>query len=133
MRLAIPTVIAQLVNMLLQHRGSHPHRPHRGHRQPRADRRGRVHADHCDRDGVRGAGRLPAAPRASIAMGAATATRPKSCWAAAFAANRDFADADGVLLLFGHEFLLAFGASENTIEYADNYLNIYAFGTLFGS
>ena len=36
-----------------------------------------------------------------------------------------------MLLLFGHEFLLAFGASENTIEYADNYLNIYAFGTLF--
>ena len=36
-----------------------------------------------------------------------------------------------VLLLFGHNFLLAFGASENTIEYADSYLNIYALGTLF--
>ena len=36
-----------------------------------------------------------------------------------------------MLLLFGHNFLLAFGASENTIEYADRYLNIYALGTLF--
>jgi len=36
-----------------------------------------------------------------------------------------------VLLLFGENLLLAFGASENTIEYAVSYLNIYAFGTLF--
>ena len=36
-----------------------------------------------------------------------------------------------VLLLFGENLLLAFGASENTIEYAVSYLNIYALGTLF--
>ena len=36
-----------------------------------------------------------------------------------------------VLLLFGENLLLAFGASENTISYAASYLNIYAFGTLF--
>ena len=37
-----------------------------------------------------------------------------------------------VILLFGNRtFLLAFGASENTIEYAVNYMNIYAVGTIF--
>ncbi len=36
-----------------------------------------------------------------------------------------------VLLIFGEDLLLAFGASENTIGYASSYLNIYAFGTLF--
>lgn len=36
-----------------------------------------------------------------------------------------------VLLLFGEKMLLAFGASENTIGYATDYLNIYAVGTVF--
>jgi len=36
-----------------------------------------------------------------------------------------------ILLIFGRDLLLAFGASENTIEYAASYLGIYAFGTLF--
>ena len=36
-----------------------------------------------------------------------------------------------VLLTFGRRILLAFGASENTIEYACEYLNIYAIGTIF--
>ncbi len=36
-----------------------------------------------------------------------------------------------VLLLWNRDFLLAFGASENTIEYAVDYMNIYAVGTLF--
>lgn len=36
-----------------------------------------------------------------------------------------------VLLIFGEDLLLAFGSSENTIGYASSYLNIYAFGTLF--
>lgn len=36
-----------------------------------------------------------------------------------------------VLLLGNRTFLLAFGASENTIEYAVNYMNIYAVGTIF--
>ena len=34
-------------------------------------------------------------------------------------------------MLFGENLLSAFGASENTIEYAVSYLNIYALGTLF--
>ncbi|MDO5411628.1 MAG: MATE family efflux transporter [Lachnospiraceae bacterium] len=36
-----------------------------------------------------------------------------------------------VLLLWNRDFLLAFGASENTIEYAVSYMNIYAVGTIF--
>lgn len=35
-----------------------------------------------------------------------------------------------VLLLFNRPLLVAFGASENTIEYAVSYMNIYALGTI---
>ncbi len=36
-----------------------------------------------------------------------------------------------ILLRWDRDFLLAFGASENTIEYAVGYMDIYAMGTLF--
>ena len=36
-----------------------------------------------------------------------------------------------ILLIWGKDLLLAFGASENTISYAVDYMNVYAFGTLF--
>ena len=36
-----------------------------------------------------------------------------------------------VLLLWNRDFLMSFGASENTIEYGVNYMNIYAIGTIF--
>lgn len=36
-----------------------------------------------------------------------------------------------ILLIFNRQFLMAFGASENTIEYGVNYMNIYAIGTIF--
>lgn len=36
-----------------------------------------------------------------------------------------------VLLVWNRELLLAFGASENTIEYATSYMRIYAIGTIF--
>ena len=36
-----------------------------------------------------------------------------------------------LILIFNRPLLLAFGASENTIEYASSYLSVYAFGTLF--
>lgn len=36
-----------------------------------------------------------------------------------------------VLLIWNRELLLAFGASENTIEYATSYMSIYAIGTIF--
>lgn len=36
-----------------------------------------------------------------------------------------------VLLIWNRDFLMAFGASENTIEYGVSYMNIYALGTVF--
>ena len=36
-----------------------------------------------------------------------------------------------ILLLFNRDFLMLFGASENTIGYATAYMNIYAVGTIF--
>ncbi len=36
-----------------------------------------------------------------------------------------------ILLVFNKDILLAFGASENTIDYANSYMNIYAVGTIF--
>lgn len=36
-----------------------------------------------------------------------------------------------VVLLFGEKLLMVFGASENTISYALDYINIYAIGTIF--
>ena len=36
-----------------------------------------------------------------------------------------------VLLIWNRDLLMAFGASENTIEYAVYYMNIYAIGTIF--
>ena len=36
-----------------------------------------------------------------------------------------------VLLIWNRDFLMAFGASENTIGYAVDYMNIYALGTIF--
>ena len=36
-----------------------------------------------------------------------------------------------VLLIWNRDFLMAFGASENTIEYGVDYMNIYALGTIF--
>ena len=36
-----------------------------------------------------------------------------------------------VLLIFNEDLLLAFGASENTIGYATEYMNVYALGTIF--
>ena len=36
-----------------------------------------------------------------------------------------------VLLIWNRDFLMAFGASKNTIEYGVSYMNIYALGTIF--
>jgi putative MATE family efflux protein len=36
-----------------------------------------------------------------------------------------------VLLIWNKDFLLAFGASENTIKYATEYMSVYAIGTIF--
>lgn len=36
-----------------------------------------------------------------------------------------------IVLLFNRQILLLFGASENTIEYASSYMSVYAIGTIF--
>lgn len=36
-----------------------------------------------------------------------------------------------VLLIWNRDFLMAFGASENTVEYGVSYMNLYALGTIF--
>ena len=36
-----------------------------------------------------------------------------------------------ILLIWNRDFLMAFGASENTVEYGVSYMNLYALGTIF--
>ena len=131
-RLAVPTVIAQLVNMLYNI----------------VDR---IYIGHIAEIGslaLTGVGVcMPiimivtafaalvasgSAPRASIALGRGDHDTAEKLLGGSFSLQIAISLLlMAVLLLFGHNFLLAFGASENTIEYADSYLNIYALGTLF--
>ncbi|MBQ6951360.1 MAG: MATE family efflux transporter [Clostridia bacterium] len=131
-RLSIPTVVAQLVNMLYNI----------------VDR---IYIGHMPGDGslaLTGVGVcMPlimlvsafaalvssgGAPRASIFMG------KKDCPSAEKTMGNCFslqvcisAVLTAVLLLWNKPLLLAFGASENTIGYAADYMGIYAMGTLF--
>ena len=131
-RLAIPTVIAQLVNMLYNI----------------VDR---IYIGHIPEVGslaLTGVGVcLPiilivsafacftasgGAPRASIYMGRDDMDSAEKTLGGCFALQIGISVVlTAVLLLWGREALLAFGASENTIDYAADYLHIYAFGTLF--
>ena len=132
MRLAVPTVIAQLVNMLYNI----------------VDR---IYIGHMPGDGslaLTGVGVcMPiimivtafaaliasgGAPRASIALGRGDRDTAERLLGNCFTLQIFISLTLTVILrLFGRGFLLAFGASENTIEYAVSYLNIYAIGTLF--
>lgn len=132
LKLAIPTVTAQLINMLYNI----------------VDR---VFIGHMPGDGdlaltgigicfplimlisafavlVSGGG----APRASIAMGRGDPEEAErilgSCLTLQICISILLTAA---LLLWNRDFLLAFGGSENTIEYAVSYMNVYAVGTLF--
>lgn len=72
------------------------------------------------------------APRASIFMGkgdhASAEKTLGNCFTAQIVIS---AVLTAVLLLWNRDFLMAFGASENTIEYGVSYMNIYSIGTLF--
>ena len=72
------------------------------------------------------------APRASIFMGKGDCEGAEKIMAGCFTLLV-FTSAvlTAVLLMWNREFLLAFGGSENTIEYAVSYMNIYALGTVF--
>ena len=72
------------------------------------------------------------APRASISMGQGKYDKAESILGECFFLQVIISVIlTIVLLVIGRSFLLAFGASENTIEYATSYMRIYALGTIF--
>lgn len=72
------------------------------------------------------------APRASIFMGRKDTDSAEktlgNCFIVQIAISIVLTAA---LLIWNRDFLMAFGASENTIEYSLRYMNVYAIGTLF--
>ena len=131
-KLAIPTVAAQIVNMLYNI----------------VDR---IYIGHMPGDGdlaLTGLGVcMPvilivsafaalvasgSAPRASIAMGQGDHDTAEKILGSSFTLQIGISLVlTAVLLLWGDDLLLVFGASGNTIGYAWDYLRTYAFGTLF--
>ena len=131
-RLAVPTVIAQLVNMLYNI----------------VDR---IYLGHIPETGsmaLTGVGVcLPiimiisafaafvssgGAPRASIAMGRGDYDQAQRILGGCFTLQVAISLVlTAVLLIWNRPLLLAFGASGNTIEYAAQYMGVYALGTLF--
>ena len=72
------------------------------------------------------------APRASIFLGKQEQENAERTLGNCFVAQLVLsAILTAVLLIFARPLLLAFGASKNTIDYAVSYMNIYALGTLF--
>ena len=131
-KLAVPTVIAQLINMLYNI----------------VDR---IYIGHMPGDGslaLTGVGVcMPiimivsafaalvssgGAPRASIYMGKNDMNSAEKTLGNCFSLQIVVSVIlTAVLLLWNRELLLAFGASENTINYAVDYMNVYAIGTIF--
>lgn len=132
LKLSIPTVIAQLINMLYNI----------------VDR---IYIGHIPGEGslaLTGVGvcmpiimlvsafaaliSTGGAPRASISMGKQdNQTAEKilgNCFVALVSVSLVLT---AILLIWGKSLLMAFGASENTITYASDYLSIYALGTIF--
>jgi len=72
------------------------------------------------------------APRASISMGRGDQKSAENILGNCFCLQiLVSAVLTAVLLIWNRDFLMAFGASENTISYAVSYMNIYAVGTIF--
>ena len=131
-KLALPTVTAQIINMLY----NIVDRIYIGHIQG-------VGADALTGVGVS----MPlimivsafaalvgygGAPRASIFMGRGNYDMAEKTLGNCFSAQIIISVILTVILLLANEsFLLAFGASENTITYGTDYMNIYALGTVF--
>ncbi len=131
-RLAVPTVAAQMINMLYNI----------------VDR---IYIGHIPGDGALALTGLGVcmplimivsafaalvssggAPRASIFLGRGDAASAEKTLGNCFAVQVGVsALLTAILLAFGRGLLLAFGASENTIGYAASYMNIYALGTVF--
>ena len=72
------------------------------------------------------------APRASISMGKKDYESAEATLGNCFVAQVVISIfLTTILLIWNRDFLMAFGASENTIQYAVDYMNIYAVGTIF--
>ena len=72
------------------------------------------------------------APRASIFMGQGDRESAERTMGACFALQCVISVIlTAVMLIFHRPLLLAFGASENTIKYATEYMQIYSIGTIF--
>lgn len=72
------------------------------------------------------------APRASIAMGQKDSESAEKILGGCFSVQLIVsAVLTAVLLIWSRDLLLCFGASENTIGYAVDYMSIYAIGTVF--
>ena len=72
------------------------------------------------------------APKASIAMGEGDNDSAEKIMGGCFSLQLIIsAILTAVLLIWNKDLLLMFGASENTIGYATSYMNIYAIGTVF--
>ena len=128
-KLAIPTVIAQLINMLY----NIVDRIFIGHISGSLALTGvGVTMPIMIVSAFAGLVSSGGAPRASISMGKGDMDSAEQTLGGCFLLQVIVSIVlTVVLLLFGENLLLAFGASENTISYAASYLNIYAFGTLF--
>ena len=132
LRLALPTVVAQLINMLYNV----------------VDR---IYIGHMPEEGdlaLTGVGVcMPiimigsafsalissgGAPRASICLGKGDTDTAERILGGCLALQLVIsAILTAALLLFNRPILLAFGASENTVEYAVSYISVYALGTVF--
>ena len=131
-KLAIPTVIAQLVNMLY----NIVDRIYIGH-MPEVGDLALTGVGVCMPvimivsafAALVGSG---GAPRASIFMGKGDTDKAEKTLGGCFALQIIVSIIlTSVLLIWNRDFLLAFGASENTIKYATDYMGIYAIGTIF--
>ena len=131
-KLAVPTVVAQLINMLYNI----------------VDR---IYIGHMPGDGslaLTGVGVcMPiimiisafaaliasgGAPKASICMGKNDKESAEKILGGCFSLQLIIsAILTAVLLIWNEDLLLMFGASENTIEYASSYMSVYAIGTVF--
>lgn len=72
------------------------------------------------------------APKASICMGKGDYVTAERIMGGCFTVQLIIsAILTAVLLIWNEDLLLAFGASKNTISYASEYMNVYAIGTVF--
>lgn len=132
LKLSIPTVVAQLINMLY----NIVDRIFIGH-IPNAGSLALTGVGVCMPiimivSAFAGLVSSGGAPRASISMGKGDMDSAEKTLGGCFLLQVVISVIlTAVLLIFGEDLLLVFGASENTIEYATEYLNIYAVGTVF--